>query len=331
MVKKYKELFDNEFLRNQYLINKKSCPEIAAMVGCSKDAVRLALIRNNIILRTNSQSQKLLIKRSKYELLNNKELLAKLYSENNSTIKIAKLAGAKTCNSARQALIRFDIKLKNISDGLTSSSSKNDFFILNNNVIIGSLLGDGGLSRYNRFSEESYPKFYKKNKFCNHIEFVAKSIFAKNYKDRIKKEFRYGNIYFTLSSFVHKELLYLDDKWYTKDNIKVVPTDISLNKEIMLHWFLDDGSTSWRIDRKTVRLTLCSESFTKDEQLILCEKIRNEFGLLATIRKTNSGTGYRIHISENYVNDFLDLIGPCPVPELSYKWKFQRRKEKENV
>ena len=330
MSKKYDKLFDREFLFDNYIARKKSCQEIAEIVGCSKTAVNSALIRNNINIRKSSQAQKVKFKIShKYNFLNDKNFLEKMYcDEKKSTLMIANLIGAKAASSVRQALIRHNIPLRNFSDGQTVSSGLNDYFILNENVIFGSLLGDAGLKRCNRNSESSYPCFYKRNIHFSHIEYIAKSIFLKDHKNRIKKVIdKKGNIFYDVKTLVHRELKEIDEKWYPKDNnfIKVIPRDLILNSEIILHWFLDDGYSCWvKGDYGKVHMRICTQSFSKDDQDFLYQQIKEKFNVTITSIKCRGGTGY-------LASDFLDLIGPCPVPELSYKWKFQTMKGKKNV
>ena len=97
----------------------------------------------------------------KYPKLNDREWLYKCYVEQKlSTIEISKLAGARTCNSVRQALIRNNIPVRSISDGITAKHP--DFFVINQDVLDGCLLGDGYMIRYNRLSNKSYPYFAKK-------------------------------------------------------------------------------------------------------------------------------------------------------------------------
>ena len=97
-----------------------------------------------------------------------------------------------------------------------------------------------------------------------------------------------------------------------------------INNKTLLHWFLDDGSTSFRrfeSNTKQVRLVLCSESFEKHQQELLCKKIHEKFGLHLRVRPCKGGFGWRIHACQKEVSDFFEIIGQCEVPSLSYKWK----------
>jgi len=91
---------------------------------------------------------------------------------------------------------------------------------------------------------------------------------------------------------------------------------------MLLHWFLDDGNSYVR-KRKTkqVCIVLCSESFSRIDQELMSEKIWDKFGIKCSVRKCQSGTGYRIFVRQKYAGLFYDIIGPPVVSSLAYKWK----------
>jgi hypothetical protein len=124
-----------------------------------------------------------------------------------------------------------------------------------------------------------------------------------------------------ICSFVHKNLVPYYEKWYPKLNKykKSVPKDISLDEISLLHWFLDDGWSSYV--KNHIVVGICSQSFSQDDQLRLCGELWNKFGIKATVNHCNSGTKYFIYIWRHYVKLFFDTIGKPPVKSLAYKWK----------
>lgn len=262
-------------------------------------------------------------KKTKYQhIWQDAAKVVKLYSIDKKSLKeICNIYNITSNNTIRQILIRHNISLRNVSQSLTVN---NDPVNLNWNVIIGSLLGDAGLSCYNRYSENSYPAFYKKNKYYDHVVYVARH-FYNNYKNYIAEETRRGNVYFKFKTSVNFEFKSLYKQWYPVSNnfVKVVPINLELNPQILLHWFLDDGSTSWRhqTKSKSVRLTFSSESFEYMDQFRLSEMINDQFKIKAKLTPVKTGFGWRIKILNESVEKFFDLIGPCPVPNLCYKWK----------
>lgn len=339
-------LNDKEWLIEHYEKKGLSALEVAEIIGCTKDGVRVALVRNGIQLRTATETNALKYKRngfrSKYKQLTDKEWLQQKYEVDKLTLdEIGAIVGAKNQNSVRQALLYYGIPLRTGLQCLfryrNPHSLNGDGFSIDDSVITGCLLGDAGLRCYNKSSNLSYPCFCKKNKFYDHVLYVGKLLFGEHAENRIKETSSNIGLQkfpcFFLSSYVHEELMPYWTKWYPEENnyVKVVPRDIDLTPTALLHWFMDDGSASYRkrnypsnwTQRKTqVKLTLCSESFTFEDQQFLCDLINSSYHLKAAVKKSNSGgTGFRIGIGQSKVKDFFDLMGPCPVPSMAYKWK----------
>ena len=68
-------------------------------------------------------------------------------------------------------------------------------------------------------------------------------------------------------------------------------------------------------------IVFCSESFVKEDQEMLCERIAAKFPLTPKLMKSQWGTGYRIGLPQSQTQEFFEIIGPPPVPSLAYKWK----------
>jgi len=339
---KYKELNNKEWLYQKYITEKKSSTQIAKMLGCDSNNVVRYLRKHYIKIRDNKEARNNVIPISfKYDLLNDKEWLYRQYvEEKHSTEQICRLAGAKTANSARQSLIRNDINVRNISEGLTCNREE-DGFILNIPVIEGSLLGDGFLSIYNKKSSISNPCFCKKNIHRDHIEYVYKQIFNKNivkikkeiYSKKNDKRFK-RDIYqsYFIRSLSHKKLKPLYEKWYPKWNNykKVIPEDIDISPTSLLNWFMDDGTSYQRRKNskiKQILIILCSECFTKNNQQMIVDKINKEYGDISRVvaynykYKDKYCKNHRIRIRQSQTSVFYDIIGSCPVPSMEYKWK----------
>jgi hypothetical protein len=122
-------------------------------------------------------------------------------------------------------------------------------------------------------------------------------------------------------------------RWYPKSNgyKKIVPPDIQITPMVLLHWFMDDGSSyirirkdykqNWQHKIRQIKITMSCESFSKEDQELLSKKIRDRFHLNFSTHRCNSGTGWRLVLSQPHVPLFYDIIGVCPVPSLQYKWK----------
>lgn len=267
---------------------------------------------------------------SKYPLLNDRDWLhTKYVTEKLSTKKIAKLVGAKSPNSVRQALIKFNIPVRGIPDGYYTTR-KDDGFVINHDVIEGCLLGDACLTIWNKKSKNSSPCFCKGNIHLEHIEYVAKELFPYTWNQRIDMELREKlgkKDLYLLRSFTHQALKPYFERWYplSKEYTKHVPEDLLLTPTVLLHWFLDDGNSYQR--RKTsktkqVVITFCTESFPKTNQEMLQAKLFETFGLKVRLAKQSvGGYNYRLVLIQSQASYFYDLIGPSPIQCMRYKWK----------
>lgn len=264
----------------------------------------------------------------KYPHLNDDEwLYTKYVIEGMGTSAIALLLGIKSSNSVREALIRANIPVRDFRESQIYNRD-DDGFIINYDVITGCLLGDGYLRCYNKNSEYSAPYFSKTNKFKDHIQYVASKIYEYNQDNWISLSRNKCNgkvlNYWSIRTLSHDSLTPLYNKWYPLSNNrrKTIPDDLIITPDVMLHWFLDDGSTYQR-KRKTKQVygILCTECFTLDEHKLLQEKVKHSLGLNLSISKINYGTGYRLTIKQSEIYDFYETIGPCPVDSLKYKWK----------
>lgn len=269
----------------------------------------------------------------KYPLLNDAQWLYQKYiNEGLSTAQIAALAGAPISNSARQALIRHNIPVRNIREARILH--RNNDFVWNESVLNGCMLGDAKMIRYNKKSSISAPYFAKKNKYRDHIEYVASFIF--NEPDKFiqpyTEKYQGGELYYwILRSYSQDSLNEIYDKWYPSSNDykKVVPRDLKLDAVSLLHWFMDDGSSYRRKGygrrSKQIVISFACESFTKEEQEFLAQQMWDNWGLYVNIRQYRIGSKgeqqYRMHLRQSQADLFFNIIGSPPVPSLAYKWK----------
>lgn len=346
-------LENKEWLYQHYIINKKSSTDIAEEVGTSPTNIRRALNKFNIEIRTNSEAQGLVEKDSKYALLNDKDWLFNEYvDKKHSTLRIAKDLGAKSCNSARQFLMKNNIELRTIREGLLVSEDvyyirKDEGFILNSPVIDGGLLGDASLGISNRESDHCAPYFYRKNKYLQHVLWAGSQIFNGDPFEKLYLDFTtidgVMRCYYKIQTNTHESLTPFYKRWYPKSNPykskkpyeKIIPEDVDISPLSLLHCFLDDGCTYRRKReyersvKKQIYIWLCLECFPRDNLEMFCEKFKKEYGSSINIKTSkiygkNIGYGYRVYVSQGSYNRFMEILGPCPpelVPVLGYKWK----------
>lgn len=262
----------------------------------------------------------------KYPQLNNKDWLYEQYIiKSLSTNIIRDLIGCKASNTVRQSLIRYDIPVRNISDGLTIN---NPSIMINKSVIDGCLLGDAWLFRYNKLSDISLPYFIKTNKYYDHVCYDASQLYPES--DVTSFISAYNNkcngkvfTYYTFKTPVYSELMEFYNRWYD-DGTRQPPSDLKIDSTTLLHWFMDDGSSYHRRREskiKQVTITLSCEGFKYDKIVMLNDILIRDTELPFKVTKCNSGCGRRITLTQLYSKQFFDFIGPCPVKSFEYKWK----------
>jgi len=166
-------------------------------------------------------------------------------------------------------------------------------------IIIGSLLGDGGIGRFGYFYEKH------SEKQVGYLEWKGahfKNILTpKSYSCYVSKDKRSGTtIYsFSLRTITHNFIKELERKFYKIINgkkIKIIPNDIEkiLNKQVLAIWFMDDGNTDWlyrngikKCQNATRQCKISSQSFTLEENKLLQKILLKKWGLKTNIRFRN--------------------------------------------
>ena len=199
-------------------------------------------------------------------------------------------------------------------------------------IIIGSLLGDGHITKDGYFSEKHSEK---QSKYLEWKASFLVSILSDN-AFTLDKTFdkRYGSINysFCLRTIVHSFLHEMREKFYKKINnkwIKIIPDDIEnlINEKVLAIWFMDDGHTDWLyrngIKKYANALPQCkfsSESFSFEENMKLKDILKSysidcNISFRDHIQKINPYI--RITCKSSVV--FRMLIKPFVQPELLYK------------
>lgn len=193
------------------------------------------------------------------------------------------------------------------------------------NIINGELLGDGHITVGNHQSCFSYGTSKKEyaewlsDLINNHgLKTVGNGVYQTNTKDGINHKYHMGYRFNTISTIqLHEQR----NRWY-KNNIKIVPKDLILSKESLLHWWIGDGT----FNKKSKTGWIATDSFAENEVVFLSNQIND---LLNTKLKVNKCSSiykniekdiFRIYIPRESLENILYFIGPCPVKCYKYKW-----------
>jgi len=193
------------------------------------------------------------------------------------------------------------------------------------NIIIGSLLGDGSLARYGR-SKESHYREHGCIAQSDYRKWKATMLSTLHFKYHEKLNTAgIKSISNTLFSTYHQLFYETGRKRISPEILKRLTHPLGL-----LCLYLDDGSLV--IDRyirnNTIhlfpRITIYSQSFTEQENLLLRDHIYIQFNVSFILKKRNDGHG--VVLQCNYRDDiihFLDLFKPYTSDKslhcLSYK------------
>lgn len=180
-----------------------------------------------------------------------------------------------------------------------------DFNEIQEQILIGSMLGDGAISKKGdsyRFRlthcEEQEAYFRFKTSF-----FEGKSY--KRDKDN-------ALLFDSKSSYIFKK--YRDD-WYCNDTKKhIIPKDLKLSPLTLAIWFMDDGSFN---NESKKSIEIYTNTFNEESVSFLVKKLREEYLVDCSYRVKNDH--YIITFSRAGTKSFLDIISPYVVPSMTYK------------
>lgn len=190
-------------------------------------------------------------------------------------------------------------------------------------IIIGSLLGDGTVSKIKLRANSRFTKsqmLTKKSYLDWHFQQL--NPYSQRFYDIISKEKLFTQKDGTIGRKTDKErvigcgfdtcrhpnITELRKKWYP-EGIKKVPIDLELNPQRIAIWFFDDGTNNV----KQRHVCLCTNAFTFEEVEFLSKKLNN-FDLFAKIETQKSkytGIGQPVlkFYSKSYDN-LINLIKP---------------------
>ena len=119
-------------------------------------------------------------------------------------------------------------------------------------------------------------------------------------------------------SKTHPELSDIYREWYDEAGIKYISwsTLLTITPLTLAVWIMDDGS----LNKKSY--TLYSQSFSKEENQVLCDYLNQQLGLHARCRKHREGeTVIAFPIEDyNFISGQLEYYFGKHVPSMAYKW-----------
>lgn len=103
---------------------------------------------------------------------------------------------------------------------------------------------------------------------------------------------------------------WLKDEFYV-NGIKIIPKNILeyLTSVSLAYWIMDDGS----YNKQKKYVVLCTDSYTKEDVLILISILKNKFNLSCGLIKRTENS-YRIRINTSAMPQLIVLVKPYFIP-----------------
>lgn len=180
------------------------------------------------------------------------------------------------------------------------------------NIIVGSLLGDGSLALYGR----SINAYYREHGCDEQIEYrkwKAKKLERLDFKFSDKG--KYGRVYSLSRERFTKlyNMFYINRvKRLTQQNIKLLDHPIGL-----ACLYMDDGTLVMDTSKKTntiyvfPRITIYTLNFTKEENIILQNYIKEVFNVSFILKYHPDGHNYCLQLNKiSEIMKFIDIVSP---------------------
>lgn len=204
------------------------------------------------------------------------------------------------------------------STKVLTNAQKESFFISpeQHNVIIGSMLGDLFLNKQRENARLEFKQSSDKKEYIYHLFNLFSShsnMVTPKHKEYIDKR---NNKVYTSIGFATYSLPcfnYYYDLFYV-DRIKTIPFNIGdlMTAESLAYWLMDDSY------KHSSGLSICTESFTEQEVLLLISVLKEKFNLNCNPMK-RPPNNFRIYVKAKSLNHLRNLVSPYFVPFMMYK------------
>ncbi len=187
--------------------------------------------------------------------------------------------------------------------------------ILNRSILIGILLSDGSLQKRKGWNPRVSMKQSIKHFFYIWYLFNQLGILCSNYPD-ISYNYKRNKLFYSITSRQLKNLNILNELFYNEKQQKCIKLELFdyLNEIVLAHWIMGDGA------KKNKGLTLCTDSFTLKENILLINMLYLKFNLICTLHKEKYK--YRIYMNNIELNKIKHLIQPLILKPFLYKIHF---------
>jgi predicted transcriptional regulator len=299
----YNIMTEVEFFSLDIDLNSYSHRQLEEIANVGEGTIRYWLKKRGIKKQPKSPNTKKISRDGEVE---------KLVSEGYSTKQIAKLLGF----GVRQ------ITCYKYANNLESSRfGKLDFTEEEEQVIIGSLLGDGSIIKTNYregyyaltvthgIKQQAYIEY--KAKLLNRL---TKTVYANKRLDKRFKTLEYTTLYFVTTP--HPSYEYFRKNWYKEKKIIYRDDFKKLSPLGLAIWFMDDGC---KIGNS---ISLATDCFNMEDLNFMQSELIAKWGLHFYIHNK------KLDLAAADYDTFYDLINPYIIPTMRYKLPEYKRKHK---
>jgi len=186
-------------------------------------------------------------------------------------------------------------------------------------TVVGLMLGDLFAERINpnHNTRLQFKQSIKNEAYIDHLYSLFKEYCNSAPKVTSSVDNRPGKQEFNVSVKFWTQSLPCFNKFreifYDQTGKKIIPLNLLelLTPRGLAYWAMDDGYKS------TKGFYFCTESFTLEENIKLCEILKTKFNLNCGVHKHTNG--HRLYVHSSSKAEFLELIRPYIITHFDYK------------
>jgi hypothetical protein len=259
-----------------------------------------------------------------------KDVLYDLYYNKKMSLKEVGIEVGVSSSNIQYVMKKHGFTARTYSEGayLRDCKTRNIIEVTDklHDFIVGNILGDGGvysakshLERDNRHPPRT-ANYIHSDKHQDITNFISKTMTSFGIRQmgnigRYEHKKLNNAVYYQYRSKHYPELLQFRKKMY-KDGHKIIPNDLVFTGDIVLYWFLGDGSLTYPATGRPY-IRICTEGFTQEDVEFAVNQF-NSMGMQCSRTSDNS-----IRFSAYATEPFMNFIGKCPKEiEHIYGYKF---------
>ena len=161
------------------------------------------------------------------------------------------------------------------------------------------------------------------------VDYCSKMCNIEGYRNSPRYSKPIPNLFYYFDTNATVQVFDMYAKWYP-NNKKTVPFDLEMNPDILLYWYIGDGTISYSA------FYIATQSFSKKEVDFLCDLLFRTFGLICHTSKHRDGFILSISLKKDNLKRFFDYLDQADpdalvIAKRVYPWKFDKNLKKGDV